>query len=70
MIRSRIPNIKVDDQKVEVILRAILKELENPIYRGDIEFMDSSRGVILLDELGGRWRVTIDSTGTLVQTQL
>lgn len=68
--RSRIPNVKVDDLKVEQILRAIKSLLDNYSSVNDIEVLSSTSGIILRDEEGNRWRVTIDSSGTLVQTQL
>lgn len=68
--RSRISNIKVDDQRTEQILREIKRQLDNFFAVEDIEFLDSANGVILRDELGNRWRITINSLGNLIQTQL
>lgn len=70
MTTTRIPNIKVDDQKVELILRAIKAQLDRFQTYEDIEVLVSGKGVILVDELGGRWRVTINSLGNLVQTPI
>jgi hypothetical protein len=69
-VRSRIPNIKVDDQKTELALRAIKRQIDNPVMNSDIEFINPLEGVILRDELGGRWRITVDSTGTLITTSI
>lgn len=68
--RSRIPNIKVDDPRIEQVLRAIKSLLDNYSSVNDIEVSSSTSGIILKDEEGNRWRITIDSSGTLIQTRL
>ena len=69
-MKTNIPNIKVDDQRVEQILRAIVRYLDNFSTSNDIEITENGKGLILKDELGIRWRVMIDSTGSLVQARV
>lgn len=37
---------------------------------GDLEITDTTKGVILKDSSGGRWRVTIGTSGALITSQI
>ena len=68
--QSRIPSVKVSDQRTEQILRAIKAQLDSTKRTINLEFTDTSLGVILLSPDGSRWQLSVDNSGTLVVTAL
>lgn len=68
--RSRISNIKVDDQKTEQILREIKKQLDSTKRTIDLEFTTTSLGPILISPDGSRWKLSVSDAGALVVTAL
>ena len=44
--------------------------LNGGVIDGDLTFTDNTKGVVLIDELGDNWRLTINSSGSITTTKL
>lgn len=68
--QSRIPNIKLDDQRAEQVVRAIKSQLDSTKRTIDLEFTTTSLGPILISPDGSRWKLSVSDLGALVITAL
>jgi hypothetical protein len=60
----------VDGQSALLLSASLGVLVSGALTASSLEVSGSSNGLILTDELGGRWRITINSSGNLIQTSL
>jgi hypothetical protein len=46
------------------------KTLYDPRVYGDLEVVDSAKGVVVHSPDGSRWRVQVDNAGTITATEI